>query len=138
MRIVASRSPVCAQYRTQVPTEVPIVPAAARGRAAYPASEANAARENERLATADLSASFDERHERRALELERRAAQQVQTRFRGGATRSGRFVSDIQAATGVRTERAAPWYREPVRDVPIDFPVGEARNSGGLAGEEVI
>src|SRR5207244_11400835 len=99
MRIVASRSPVCAQYRTQVPAVVPIVPAAARGRAAYPASEANADRENERLATADFAAGLGERRERGALELERRAAQQVQTRFRGGATRSGRFVSDIQAAT---------------------------------------
>ena len=83
MCIVASRSPVCAQYRTQVPTEVPIVPAGRAGigvarlthRAAYAASEADAARENERLATAHFAAGLGERRERRSLELERRTTE---------------------------------------------------------------
>src|SRR6266581_4395318 len=46
-------------------------------------SEAKATREDERLTTTDFPASLGERDERRALELERGAAKQIESRLGG-------------------------------------------------------
>src|SRR6266581_3832720 len=61
-------------------------------------SEADAAGEDERLATTDLPATLHERGECAALHLERRATEQIQPRLRGaGAAHAcNRCVGDVQ------------------------------------------
>src|SRR6266699_1292767 len=103
-------------------------------------SEADAARQDERLAATDLPASFRERREVRTLELECGAAEQVQSRLGGGgadAPCGRRRVRDVQAAATVWSEGAACRDAKPVRDVAVDLPVMRT-HARRCAGEEVI
>src|SRR5207249_8732520 len=134
----------------QVPTPAAIVPAPQK--ATRPAhsvdgprrtaeSEADAARDDERLTATDFPASLGERDELAALQLERGTTEQVQA-FLGlgdaGATgRAGGCVRDVQAAAPVGPKGAACWNAEPVRDVAVDLPVMRA-HTGGHTGEEVV
>src|SRR6266705_1813187 len=134
----------------QVPTRAAIVPApqnatrpdhSVDGPRRTAESEADAARDDERLTTTHFPASLGERGELAALQLERGTTEQVQARLGvGDARATGRAdgrVHDVQAAARVRTKGAPRGHCEPVRDVAVDLPVVEA-HTARRAGEEVV
>src|SRR5438876_9861771 len=99
----------------------PFQPRDAAHAAAGRASEADAAREDERLAAADFPASIHERRELAAFQFERGAAEQAQSRLGvGGASGlisegdRGRGVGDVQDTASVGTTVAPGWHSEPV------------------------
>src|SRR5213592_541090 len=102
-------------------------------------SNANAARDDERLTTTHFPASLGERGELAALQLERGTTEQVQACLglgdAGATGRAGGRVRDVQAAAPVGPKGAACWNAEPVRDVAVDLPVMRA-HTGGHTGEE--
>src|SRR5206468_8819231 len=133
----------------QVPTPAAIVPAPQK--ATRPAhsvdgprrtaeSEADAARDDERLTATDFPASLGERGELAALQLERGTTEQVQScpglGDAGATGRAGGRVRDVQAAARVRTKAAPRGHGEPTRDVAAELS-GMCAHTGGHTGEEV-